>query len=270
MTSPGSVRLSGCARTLLYPLRARAEEHRRPDRLFADPVAERWHAAMPPWSDSTGHDAVSQLAHAVRTATIDDIVRARLRGETRSVVVELGAGLSTRHYRLAGQGACWIHVDLEAVVALHLALEADAAGVVVLPACVPEHWEWLAAVDGVDRPCIVAEGLLPYLAKDDVRALFAGLRERFPGASIVFDVVGPAFPEGARQNLIRMGAPLRWTVEQDVAEIMALGVSVQSVSVPTDRCPARWAELGHRAAGAHDRARGFLVSGRLLPLGARG
>ena len=57
------------------------------------------------------------------------------------------------------------------------------------------HWGsafdlgWLDGLDPANQVLVTAQGLLPYFERDQVHGLFAGIAERLPGSSLVFDVV---------------------------------------------------------------------------------
>src|SRR5256885_588590 len=103
--------LAGVGKTALGVAHVRAQESRRPDRLFDDPYAQAFTEAVPGWFPSTRDQAERAGAgmaalgaafgwHAViRTRFFDDHLIAATRAGCRQVVL-LAAGLDTRAYRL--------------------------------------------------------------------------------------------------------------------------------------------------------------------------
>src|ERR1700753_2808521 len=98
--------LAGVARTALGVAAVRAHESARPDRLFDDPFAAAFVAALPDGlparperpTDAQRHIAAAFAAHAIiRTRFYDESL---LAAGTRQVVL-LAAGLDTRAFRLA-------------------------------------------------------------------------------------------------------------------------------------------------------------------------
>jgi methyltransferase (TIGR00027 family) len=159
----------------------RAMESERPDALFSDPYARRLAGAR-------GEEIVRAMPQGrsmawpmvVRTAVMDELI---LRGVTRDgvhTVVNLAAGLDTRPYRLPLPGGLrWIEVDFPDLLAYKTEQLAGEK-----PRCQLER----IAVDLTDREArralfqdaasgggggtlVVAEGLLVYLAPDEVGRL---------------------------------------------------------------------------------------------------
>jgi methyltransferase (TIGR00027 family) len=176
----------------------RALESERPDALFRDPFARRLAGAR-------GAAIVRSLplgdamawALVVRTALLDEMILERVAAGI-DTVVNLGAGLDTRAYRLPLPAALrWFDVDLPAMVAhrraglarespscAHFDVAADLAG--------GAGWrDVLAAVGPHGRVLVVSEGLLVYLHGADVARLGARLREELNADSWLTDVINP-------------------------------------------------------------------------------
>lgn len=143
----------------------RAAESRRSDRLFADEVAERAAAGLPPWPRSAESPLFADLV-ALRTLQLDEEIAASLADGLEQVVV-LGAGIDTRFWRLPlPAGATLIEIDSAAVHELARAvLPEGGRGRRVearIPGGVSEALR--AASHDPRRPTLwIAEGLLEYL-----------------------------------------------------------------------------------------------------------
>src|SRR3954447_21152784 len=103
-----AVSLTGVSKTALGVARIRAGESRRPDRLFDDPYAAAFVAAMPDAyadmasrSDEQRAIGAALAVHvAIRTRLYDDYLLDAVDRGCRQVVL-LAAGLDTRAFRLA-------------------------------------------------------------------------------------------------------------------------------------------------------------------------
>ena len=159
----------------------RAMESERPDALFRDPYARRLAGpqgeaivgAMP-----KGHAMAWPMI--VRTVVMDELILRAVERDGAHTVVNLAAGLDTRPYRLPlPAGLRWIEVDFPDLLAYK---QEQLAG--EKPRCQLER----VAVDLTDRErrrelfadaasgggggtLVVAEGLLVYLAPDEVGRL---------------------------------------------------------------------------------------------------
>jgi len=159
----------------------RAMESERPDALFRDPYARRL-------AGPRGEEIVRAMPKGramawpmiVRTAVMDELILRAVERDGVHTVVNLAAGLDTRPYRLPLPGGLrWIEVDFPDLLAYK---NEQLAG--EKPRCQVEH----VAVDLTDRErrrelfedaasgggggtLVVAEGLLVYLAPEEVGRL---------------------------------------------------------------------------------------------------
>lgn len=108
-----------------------------------------------------------------------------------AVVVQLGCGLDPRVLRLdPPAGVLWFDVDFPEVVGLWRRIFPERAGHRTIGSSVTDPG-WLREIPA-DRPALViAEGLLMYLAEDEVRLLLRRLADRLPSGALMFDGVLP-------------------------------------------------------------------------------
>lgn len=165
--------------TALWVAMYRAIESERPDALFRDPLARRMagprgEAIMRslPFAESLGWTMI------VRTRIIDDLIARCIADGTRTVI-NLGAGLDTRAFRLdLPKGLRWFDVDLPQMIDhrltylqgeppvcehAHLAVDLRSTG-----ACDTVR---AAARDAGGPALVVSEGLLVYLAPREVERI---------------------------------------------------------------------------------------------------
>ncbi|MEO3783644.1 class I SAM-dependent methyltransferase [Actinocorallia sp. B10E7] len=185
--------LVGVERTALVTLYLRAVESRSEDSILCDRAAA---------------EAVRHLDAGLRSLrmrlTVGDrylvVLRSRqldmwaadfLARYPDAVVVQLGCGLDTRVFRLDPHpGVRWFDVDLPDVIGLRRRLFPGREGYRTIGLSVLDP-AWLEEVPA-DRPVLViAEGLLMYLAEDEVRRLLLRLTERFAHGTLLFDGVPP-------------------------------------------------------------------------------
>jgi len=124
----GPIHLAGVARTLALTLRARADEHARPDALFRDPLAVTWFAQLPRYADQDAwFNPAVQTSAAIRAHMYDELTERFFAAHPHPVVVELGAGLSTRYFRVGQGRACWIELDLPQAIAVRRQFDGETA-----------------------------------------------------------------------------------------------------------------------------------------------
>ncbi len=181
--APVPVDLSGVSATLLSNLgrRAAAAQAKRP--LLEDPVAVEAARLL----DYDFAETRGASLHALRVGTFDRAVRRFVRRHPNGTVVALGEGLETQFWRVDNGSVSWLTVDLPAALELRRA---------VLPAepRVSSHAGSALTLDWAEEvkpgpTLLTAQGLLPYFQREDVHRLIAGIAERLPGSTLVFDAV---------------------------------------------------------------------------------
>lgn len=244
------VALRGVAATCLFTLRARADESERRDALFRDPLAVAILERLDWDSSPYDRDWMAQTGIAIRTEILDEATRGFLALHPHATVVNLGAGLCTRFYRVDDATVEWVDVDLPEVIDLrrsalpaHDRCRAIASSV--------WRFEWMDTLDGrVARPLLfICEGLLQYFPRAEVDALLGVIARRFPGAEMLLETVSPAARMLARwqPSLVAAGVRVRWSL-RDAAELERWSERIEVVGEwHYDRHPERWRWL--RALG---------------------
>jgi methyltransferase (TIGR00027 family) len=173
--------------TAFWVAHYRARESARPDALFHDPLAGRL--------SGTHGEAIARAIPggvmtgwivSLRTIIIDDFLRYAI-GQGVDLVLNLGAGLDTRPYRLDAldQNITWVEVDYPAMIAYkekQLAVETPRCRLerVELDLADPvARRDFLATMNARSTNILVlTEGVLPYLSNEDVAALADDLRHQ--------------------------------------------------------------------------------------------
>lgn len=234
--------LSGVPRTMLLTLKGRADEQHRLVPLFSDPLALEWSKTLP-WDDSLGaiYNWAFQNFVAIRAAEHDRIASEHIASHSQPVVVELGAGMSSRYHRIGSKVYRWFDLDLPVVTDIRRQLDTQTEQHQFI-SCSVLDFSWMDALPEVppENFLFIAEGLLMYLAAGDVQRLIDKMRSRFPGATILMDVLGNVVQLArGKTPFDRLDAPLQWYVE-DEAEVAAMGLSIVKVASGPQLCPERW------------------------------
>ncbi|MFN2601337.1 MAG: class I SAM-dependent methyltransferase [Gemmatimonadaceae bacterium] len=183
MTDEASGEIRHVTDTAFLVAQYRANESTRPDALFSDPLAGmlagdkgKALAAASPVGPITG------WILAVRTVVIDALINGALELGV-DTIVNLGAGLDARPYRLAlPPQLTWIEVDFPEMIDYKVSLLAGET-----PRCRLEHIavdlgddearrQFLAELESrSEKILVLTEGVIPYLSNDQVSALAADL-----------------------------------------------------------------------------------------------
>lgn len=172
------------ADTAFWVATYRANESARPDALFHDPLAARLAAAR--GRDIADRiDGGAQVAWLVvmRTCIIDELIRDAIAAGC-DTVINLGAGLDTRPYRLELPPALrWIEVDFAATIDLkneRLASETPRCRLERRAVDLGDATARRALLSEIDasaqKVLVLTEGVVGYLANHEVAVLAADLR----------------------------------------------------------------------------------------------
>lgn len=170
---------------MLWTLHNRASEARRSDGVITDPECLRIHGAID--YDYEANFGKANPSHGVRSAVVDAEIRRFAASHPRPTIVNLGEGLETQRYRLAGLKARWLTVDVPAAIdARERFIEPDDSHGHLALSALDSAW-----MDHVpEGPIhITAQGLLMYFEEREVDTLIQRLATRFPGAWLTFDTI---------------------------------------------------------------------------------
>jgi O-methyltransferase involved in polyketide biosynthesis len=227
--------LTGVSETLLIPLHYRVEESRAGSSLYKDDMAERFHDAIAyEWEKFQGK-SLQRPGIAARTAILDGQVKTFVASNPDALVVNFGAGLDTRFYRLDNGKIEWIELDLPAVIAFRRKLGEPAnPRHLLLTASVFDEHGWLPQVKSRARSRIlfIAEGLFPYFTEEQHKQIFGSLADNFPKQEMLFQTNAPSIVRSLVRHSdlskLRTTAELQWGLEEG-AQVSALNPKVHFI-----------------------------------------
>jgi O-methyltransferase involved in polyketide biosynthesis len=219
MSEKKSPTLSGVSETLLLTVYHRAMETQHPDALIQDEKAVELVAAM-------GHDfdfirqipmsEVNRVVPVLRNREFDRYAQDFLTRHPGGVVVHIGCGLDARFERVDNGQVEWYDLDFPEVVELRRKYLGDEGERYHMLGCSALDNAWLGTVSvHRQRPFLfLAEGVFMYFEAGQVKSLVLTLRDRFPGAELVFDSHSPFFvwTGNLRLSSTKLSARLHWGI----------------------------------------------------------
>lgn len=133
-------------------------------------------------------DRKTQNLIAVRTEILDEIVSTYIRTTPLPVIVNLGAGLDTRHIRF-GQ-AKWYQLDFEETIDLrNIFFGGDSVNISrnIL------DFYWINEIRERHNVLFIIEGTLQFLEPLKVRTIFREIAENFTNSYVAFDTVPKSY-----------------------------------------------------------------------------
>ncbi len=192
MPEIGGLNLSGVPETYLAPLYWKAMESQRPDAMIKDEKAVALVVQMSLDFSPARQIRMTELLQAMRiifTREMDRYARDFLSRHPDAVVVHIGCGLDSRFERVDDGLVEWYDLDLPEVIELRRKLLGDEGERHHLLGCSVLEDAWLEAVE-VHTPhpfLFLAETVFVYFTEAQAKSLVLKLRQRFPGAELVFD-----------------------------------------------------------------------------------
>mgnify|MGYP001136870811 CR=1 FL=1 len=254
MTTRAKVTLTPEQETLLITLYAKAQ----PDNpLFFDPTARDILNRVDYDFARLRVPYKTVVLVCQRAGKLDTVTRRFLAEQPDGVVVQLGCGLDTRFFRVDDGRVAWYDLDMPPVIELRRRFFSEGGRYRMIAASVTDH-EWMDTVTSGGRPVlVVAEGLLMYLGKSDVRRLLLRLRETFPDCRLVADVFSRLAARSAARHpsLKSTGATIGWGID-DPRELESWGPGIRLLeewffSDDPNLSRLNWAyRLAYKLAGA--------------------
>jgi methyltransferase (TIGR00027 family) len=197
--------------TAFWVAHYRGVETGRQDALFRDPLAARL-------AGERGRKIAKSMpvpfftawTIAIRTALIDDYIR-RAVAEGADTIVNLGAGLDTRPYRMdLPSSLTWIEADYPPVIAFkerELARErprCQLKRIEIDLADQDRRRDMLASIDaGASKILVLTEGVVPYLTPEDAGALADDLSALKHVAYWIVDYFSPEMLKRRQRHMRR-------------------------------------------------------------------
>jgi methyltransferase (TIGR00027 family) len=177
-------RVEDVSDTALWVANYRARETDRPDALFKDPLAAKLSGERgKKIADLLGYPGIMTWVMAIRTVAIDRLILKSIEMGV-DTVINLGAGLDTRPYRMnLPKNLNWIEVDFSHMIEFKNSKLADDK-----PVCGLERFAADLSQAGArqqifkqlgektKKALIITEGVIPYLSDQDAADLAKDLR----------------------------------------------------------------------------------------------
>lgn len=208
-------KLSGIPETLLIALWARAAATQECEAIINDQKAVEMISHIDyDFSRFEKSSNLTRVGVAVRTLLLDNALAEFLNRHSNAVVINLGAGLDTRHSRMNCRNVDWYEIDVPESIDLRRKFFSESSNYHFIAQTMFDL-SWVEKINILNRPVIfLAEGLFMYFSEQDLRPFFCELIRKFPGAEMVFEMLAPLMVGRSRQHetlkRIDSQAEFRW------------------------------------------------------------
>lgn len=221
------------SKTLFIPLYGKAMASRR-GLVLHDETAEKIVTEENVQVTGKSRSPWLALNMAMRSAQMDRLCEKYAAQNPGCAVICPGCGLDSRVLRTKTDAAMWYDLDFPDVIELRRRWFSEDERHKMLAYSVTDL-AWLDAVDAsVQTAVVVAEGLVMYLQKADMEALFLALQQRFSKTIVIMDAYTSfAVRASRRSNPINtVGASVYYGLD-DADEITSIGPGIRLLEEPS-------------------------------------
>jgi O-methyltransferase involved in polyketide biosynthesis len=184
---------------LWFPFCGRYMETLRKDTLLSDPVSVDWVQRLDIDLDchvtSYAHRKTSLLGCTLRSCYFDQVISAFLETHPAAQILNVGAGLCTRFWRVDNGQLHWYDIDSSAVMHLRRQLSEPCDRHFLISAS-DQDLSWIDKIASYPkkRPTLVVmEGVSMYLSEILNQQLLQTLHHRFDTVQVLMDIIHPRF-----------------------------------------------------------------------------
>jgi O-methyltransferase involved in polyketide biosynthesis len=197
--------LTDVSETLLVPLYFKAKETLE-NGIIKDNAAVEIVNKIQYNFDKMSHDWETQIIIAIRTETLDQVVKEYVYSTKNPIIINLGAGLDTRHLRF--KNVKWYQLDLKRPIDLRK-LFFGVDEITITKSIL--DFSWINEIKEKEKVLIIVEGVLMYMNEKQVRSIFSRIGLSFTNSQIVFDTIPKSFVKLKRHKSINVEqAPFNW------------------------------------------------------------
>ncbi len=222
--------LQEISQTLLVTTYLRSLETKRQDGIIKDyksvEIVDRINY------DFSQHDSpINQALIAIRTEIIDEFVSNFIKQHHQVTVVNLGAGLCTRFFRVDNGLIQWIGIDLPRVEPVWANFMDENERYKYYAHSVLDL-EWMKRVKATTsgKLLLIAEGLLMFFSETEVKYLIQNIGNHFANSEMIFDSLGVLLAQNSRLNSgeLEIKASYKWGIK-NLCEIEDWGQGIELV-----------------------------------------
>jgi O-methyltransferase involved in polyketide biosynthesis len=213
MNTTEKIHLTEEKETLFITLYAKAMDYRDKHSILHDKTADEMIRSIE--YDFSKHGSFGNNIIAIRAKHFDEWVKDFITVNKNAVVVYPGCGLDTRITRINPEAiVSWFDMDYPEVIQLRKQFFSNKEGYTMIESSVTER-AWLKQIP-TDRPTIIiAEGLLEYLTREDVKIFLTRMTEHFKYGQIIFDIMNSFAIQSGKEKLKETtGAVHKWAVDE--------------------------------------------------------
>ena len=211
-----TAKLTGAAETLTITLYARSIETLRQDAILKDEKAGEIADKLDYDFEKYSQGWASQLGCVIRARVYDRAVSNFLQTHPTATIVNLGAGLCTRFFRIDNGEVQWYEVDFPEVIELKRKLVTPSDRYQLISSSILDS-AWISRINrSEDRPVlIIMEGVSMFLTASEIQTLFQQIHQQFSPVEMLFDVLSSKRAKNtqAHDTVSKTNAQFKWGID---------------------------------------------------------
>lgn len=149
---------------------------------------------------------------ASRKEIINNLIEKFVTNNPKSIVVNLGCGLSTYSENYKGALINWFDIDLSEVINLRRKFFAESSQYIMISKSVLD-FSWMKEIPKDKRTLIIMEGLLPYFHENEVKKLLNKITEYFSNNELIIQAISPWSIRHKHRELKKASLNLHWGIK---------------------------------------------------------
>jgi len=206
-------KISGVSETLMITLYARYIESQRQDAILKDNKAAEIVEKIDYDFSKYAQGWASQLGCVIRAEVYDRLVSQFIQKHPQATIINLGAGLCTRFFRVDNGKITWYEVDFPEVIDLKRKLIEESDRYRFIASSILEA-TWMD-VQRVAPVLIIVEGVSMYLTEIEMKTLFQNITRDLAPVTILMDVIASKRAKNTQKHdtVSKTNAKFKWGLD---------------------------------------------------------
>lgn len=209
-------KITGVSETLMITLYARYVELQRQDAIIKDNKATEIVQKIDYDFTKYAQGWASQLGCIIRADVYDRLVSQFIQNHPKATIINLGAGLCTRFFRVDNGEICWYEIDFPEVIELKHKLIDESNRYRLIAGSILET-TWIEEIQrGENQPVLfVIEGVTMYLTEVEIKTLFQIIAHHFAPVTVFMDVIDTKRAENTKSHdtVSQTNAKFKWGID---------------------------------------------------------
>lgn len=226
-----TAKLIGVSETSMITFYGRYAEQAHPDCILKDEKTVEMQEKIDYDFSKYSHGWTSQLGVVLRAKAIDDVVKIFIANHPKTAIINLGAGLCTRFFRIDNGEIYWYDVDFSEIIELKQKL-IDENHRYKLISCSILESTWISQIERkANQPLlIIMEGVSMYLTEAENKLLFQQVQEHLAPVGMILDIASYKFANNTNRHdtVSKTNASFKWGIDNSFKlEEWGMGIKIK-------------------------------------------